>query len=284
VTDNKTITVVRADAVPAAALCDAYNAAFADYVVTFPTLDEGAWRAVVERQGVDLRLSVAACRGDEVMAFGLVTPRAGQITRIATMGARPKARGSGAAPALLDQLLTEARARSDANAELEVFAQNERAFRLYRSRGFQPVCTLCGFETAGGGGGDAPVVEMSREDGTSWAAAFERDERMPLPWQVTGAAIACAPAVQRIWRLAQAQIAWLEGVDTITVMSVLDRNTAYADATRLLGALAHRFPAHKLRAPQLQREVGPADAFERAGWARSPLFQYLMRCPLRETT
>ncbi len=274
---DEAFTVVRAAAVPAAALCDAYNAAFADYVVTFPTLDESAWHAVVARQGVDLQLSVAACSGETVMAFGLVTPRAGQITRIATMGARAAARGSGAAPALLDQLLAEAGARGDAWAELEVFAQNERAFRLYRSRRFQPVCTLCGFETAGGSGRDAAVVEVSRDDGARWAAAFERDERTPLPWQVTGNAIACAPATQRVWRLAQAQVAWLESADTIVVMSALDRDAAYADAARLLGALAHRFPAHKLRAPQLHREAGPADGFERAGWTRSPLFQYLMR-------
>lgn len=277
---GEALTVARAAAVPAASLCDAYNAAFADYVVPFPTLDESAWRGVVERQGVDLQLSVAACRGDMVMAFGLVTPRSGRRMRVATMGARPEARGSGAAPALLDKLLAEARARGDAWAELEVFAQNERAFRLYRSRGFQPVCTLCGFERVGGGGCDAPVAEVSREDGAPWATTFERDERGPLPWQVTGGAIACAPATQRVWRLAEAQVAWLMGADTIVVMSVLDRDPTYADAARLLAVLAHRFPAHKLRGPQLHRETGPADAFERAGWTRSPLYQYLMRCPL----
>lgn len=274
------LTIVRGTAVPAAQLCDAYNAAFADYVVTFATLDEAAWRAIIERQGVDLRLSIAACRGDTVLAFGLVTPRGGGIARVATMGARPEARGSGAAPALLDQLLGEARARGDTTAELEVFAQNERAFRLYRSRGFSPVCSLCGFETADQRGDDAPIVEVSREDGAAWATAFERDERTPLPWQVTGSAIACAPAAQRIWRLAEAQATWLPTADTITVVSLLDRSHGYADAARLLGALAHHFPAHKLRAPQIHREIGPADAFERAGWTRSPLFQYLMRCKL----
>lgn len=272
--------VVRAATLPAEALCDAFNAAFANYVVTFPTLDVNAWRATTERQGVDLRRSLAAREGETVMAFALVTPRGGGVTRIATMGARPEARGTGAAGALLDQAMAEAQARGDATAELEVFAQNERAFRLYRSRGFQPVCTLCGFEAAGGRGSDAPVVEVSRDDGVSWAAAFERDERGALPWQVSAGATACAPGTQKIWRLGDAQIAWLDGGDTIAVMSALDRDPTYAGAARLLAALAHRFPAHKLRAPQLQREVGPADAFERARWTRSPLYQYLMRCAL----
>ena len=273
--------VVRAATLPAEALCDAFNVAFANYVVTFPTLDVEAWRATTARQGCDLALSLAACRDGRVAAFSLITPRGGGITRIATMGARPDARGSGIAGALLDQSLDEARARGDGLAELEVFAQNERAFRLYRSRGFQPVCTLAGFEANGLAGQDAPVSEVARENGVQWAQAFERDARGALPWQVSAGAIAAAPAVQRIWRLGGAQVAWLEGADTITVMSVLDHDTAYADAARLLGALAHRFPKHKLRAPQLQREVGPADAFERAGWTRSPLFQYLMRCPLK---
>lgn len=272
--------VVRAATLPAEALCDAFNAAFANYVVTFPTLDVEAWRATVARQGCDLSLSLAACRDGRVAAFSLITPRGGGITRIATMGARPEARGTGVAGSLLDQALGQARARGDALAELEVFAQNERAFRLYRSRGFQPACTLAGFEATGLAGADAPFNEVSREDGVQWAQAFERDERGALPWQVSAGAIACAPGTQRVWRLGGAQVAWLEGSDTITVMSVLDRAAAYADAARLLGALAHQFSTHKLRAPQLHREVGPADAFERAGWTRSPLFQYLMRCKL----
>jgi ribosomal protein S18 acetylase RimI-like enzyme len=279
---GEAFTVVRAAAVSAAALCDAYNAAFADYVVTFPTLDESAWRAIAQQEGVDLQLSIAARRGDTVMAFGLVAPRGGGISRIATMGARPEARGTGAAPRLLDQLLVEARARGDVSAELEVIAQNERAFRLYRSRGFLPVVTLCGFETTGGRGCDAAIVEVPREDGARWATAFEREERTPLAWQTTGGAIARAPTTQRIWRLAEAQATWLESADTITVKSLLDRDARYADATRLLGALAYRFPTHKLRGPQIHREAGPADAFERAGWTRSPLYQYLMRRQLKE--
>jgi ribosomal protein S18 acetylase RimI-like enzyme len=275
-----TFDVVRAATLPAEALCDAFNAAFANYVVTFPTLDVDAWRATLVRQGCDLSLSLAVCREAQVMAFSLITSRGGGITRIATMGARPEARGSGVAGALLEQALGEARGRGDALAELEVFAQNERAFRLYRSRGFQPVCTLAGFEANGLAGHDAPVDDVSREDGIAWAQAFERDERGALPWQVSAGAIAAAPAAQLIWRHGGAQMSWLESAGTITVTSTLDRDAAYADAARLLGALAHRFPKHKLRAPQLQREVGSADAFERAGWTRSPLFQYLMRCQL----
>jgi hypothetical protein len=142
------------------------------------------------------------------------------------------------------------------------------------------VCTLAGFEANGLGGRDEPVSEVARADGVAWAQAFESDERGALPWQVSAGAIAVAPDTQRIWQLGGAQISWLQSDDMITVTSVLDRDAAYADAARLLGALAHRFPAHKLRATQLQREVGPADAFERAGWTRSPLFQYLMRCAL----
>jgi GNAT superfamily N-acetyltransferase len=221
---------------PAEALCDAFNAAFANYVVTFPTLDVAAWRATVGRQGCDLTLSLAACEASRVMAFALVTPRGAKITRIATMGARPEARGTGIAGALLDRALSEARARGDTIAELEVFAQNERAFRLYRSRGFQPVCTLAGFEANGLGGRDEPVSEVARADGVAWAQAFESDERGALPWQVSAGAIAVAPDTQRIWQLGGAQISWLQSDDMITVTSVLDRDAAYADAARSLCA------------------------------------------------
>ena len=274
------ITIVNATTVAPDALCDAHNAAFANYVVPFPKLDVESWRAVLRRQGVDLSLSLAALRGDMVMAYALVTPRGGGITRIATMGARPEARGSGIAATLLDHILHAARDRGAHTAELEVFAQNERAFRLYRSRGFTPAASLFGYEDALGHGKDADALEVTREDGVAWADAFERDERDPLPWQVTGAAVAHAPANTCVWRLGAAQLAFVHVGGAVTVMSVLDRTNDQSDAARLLAVLRHRFPGSTLRAPQLQRERGPAEAFERAGWARSALFQYLMRRPL----
>ena len=53
------------------------------------------------------------------------------ILNLATMGAVPMARGSGAAPLLLDRVVDESRERGELSVELEVFAQNARALTLY---------------------------------------------------------------------------------------------------------------------------------------------------------
>jgi hypothetical protein len=87
--------------VSADALREAFNAAFADYLLKFPPFDTSAWQTFLQRQGADLSRSRAALRSDAVTAFILITPRTQRRTRIAAMGAVPAERGSGrAAPAL----------------------------------------------------------------------------------------------------------------------------------------------------------------------------------------
>lgn len=274
-----TFVVASADAVPAAALRDCLNASFADYLISFPTFDDEGWRAFVRRQGVDLSLSLAALRGDVVTAFALITPRSLLRARVAVMGARPDERGSGAAARLLDNSIAAAAARGNVSIELEAFAQNERAVRLYRSRGFDAVCSLYGFEAPSGTGigRDADVVEISQEDAARWANALDRDIGVALPMQVCGEAILNAPAAPSVWRLGSAQLAFHASNGGVSVMSLLDGDATYADATRLLMSLRCKFPDHALRAPQLHRDDGPARAFERAGWNRAPLCQFLMR-------
>ncbi len=273
------VVVLNAAAVPAAALCDAFNASFADYLITFPTLDAAGWRAFVRRQGCDLSASFVACRGDAIAAFALVTPRPYHRTRVAVMGARPEERGTGIAARLLDEAVGAATARGDRWIELEVFAQNERAVRLYRSHGFEPVDSLYGY-IAGpevGKVGDASVTEISREDAARWASALDRDDPAFMPWQVGGEAMLRAPGEVCAWQLGRAQLVFQEADTTVSVTSLLDRDADQFDASRLLTALRHKYPQLALQAPQLQRERGPARACEGAGWVRQPLHQLLMR-------
>ncbi|MBL8782837.1 MAG: GNAT family N-acetyltransferase [Alphaproteobacteria bacterium] len=283
--DGTPFAIVNAATVPAASVCDAFNAAFSDYLLKFPVLDAEGWRAFVRRQGIDVSLSSVACRYDAVVAFATITPRPLQRSRIAVMGARPTERGSGAAARLLDEAIAASEARGDRWIELEAFAQNERAVRLYRSRGFESIDEMPGFIAAPseGLGQDADVIEVSNEDAAAWACAFDREHSAYLPWQVGGEAILAAVVPLRAWRLGSAQLVFqvVDGA-TLTVQSLIDRDSAQRDALRLVAAWRHRYPAHTLRAPQIQRASGPARAFTDAGWTRQPLHQLLMRRPFRD--
>ncbi|MDZ4866632.1 MAG: GNAT family N-acetyltransferase [Alphaproteobacteria bacterium] len=278
--DGTPFAIVNAATVPAAALCDAFNAAFSDYLLTFPILDADGWRAFVRRQGIEIAMSSVACRGDIVVAFATITPRPFQRTRIAVMGARPTERGSGAAAQLLDQAIAASEARGDRWIELEAFAQNERAVRLYRSRRFEAVDEMPGYIAAPSEGfaQDADVTEVSNEDAAAWACALDCEQNAYLPWQTGGEAIRAAVVPLRAWRLGSAQLVFqvVDGA-TLTVQSLIDRDSEQRDALRLVAAWRHRYPAHTLRAPQIQRAIGPARAFAEAGWTRQPLHQLLMR-------
>ena len=277
------IVVSSADAAPSEALRDAFNASFADYLLTFPTMDDAGWRTFVRRQGCDLPLSFVAARGSDVVAFALITPRPGARTRVAVMGARPEARGTGIAKRLLDDAIAAAAARGDRWIELEAFAQNERAVRLYRSRGFEPVDALYGYTAAPAQGvaKSSDVDEVSREDAAQWASAFDRERPEFMPWQVGGEAILSIPGAVRAWRCGQAQLVFQDVDATGSALSLLDRDEAQSDALKLLAALRRELPERALRGPQLHREHGPARAFEGAGWERQPLHQLLLRRRLR---
>jgi hypothetical protein len=62
-----------------------------------------------------------------------------------------------------------------------------------------------------------------------------------------------------------AQTAWLEGGDTITVMSLLDRDATYADAARLLGAFRRTNCAQRSCSA---RSAPPMRSSARVGHAR----------------
>lgn len=283
------VTVRPADSVDPAAMVDAFNAAFADYLIRFPPLDAEGWRLFVQRQGTDLALGRVALRGDEVVAFALVTPRPPARSRIAVMGARPGERGRGTAAWLLDDAIESARRRGERSIELEVFAQNPRAERLYRSRGLETVCALYGYTldadatpaAASGTLTSGMPAEVRRDAAVRWLDETLRDASERWPWQVTGSAVAATPGEVTCWQLAGAQlVVRVPAEGAVSVVSLVDRDPAQAGAVALLAALRARWPGRALQAPQVQREDGPARAFEAAGWRRQPLHQWLLRRPL----
>jgi ribosomal protein S18 acetylase RimI-like enzyme len=224
-----TVTVVPADAVPAGALREAFNASFADYLLKFPPFDETAWRLFLQRQGVDLALSRAALRGPTVAAFLLMTPRTQRRMRIAVMGALPAERGSGVAARLLGDAMDQARGRGDHTLELEVFSTNARAVALYRRCGFEPVCELHGWRAAPGHGRALACTanEVTRSAAAQWLAPLDD----ALPWQASSAAVRMAPGEVQAWQHEGAQLVFSAGADNaVTVLSLADRDAAHTTA------------------------------------------------------
>ncbi|WIT12927.1 GNAT family N-acetyltransferase [Paucibacter sediminis] len=281
--DLTPIDVRPADAVPAERLHAAFGAAFADYLIGPFQLSPAQWPGFLARQGVELGLSRVAVRqgvGEgEILAFALTAPRPGiGRWRLGTMGATPAARGSGAAPALLDDFIARARKAGMAAVELEVFAQNERARRLYEGRGFALLHELHGYLAEPG---SVPaqahaVQQVTQAEALAWLDALALPD---LPLQVTPAIL--GQSALQAWRHGQAQLLFsLPDEAHVQIVSLVDTGPAQADARALLQTLAAEFPQRRLRVPQLQRLDLGGRALRELGFALQPLHQWLMWRPL----
>jgi ribosomal protein S18 acetylase RimI-like enzyme len=261
------------------------TAAFADYLIGPFTQPFAAWPAFLGSQAVDLAESRVMRVDGEPGAFALVAPRRELgIWRLAVMGAAPAARRTGAAPALLDDLIERAAGRGMKMVELECFAQNERALRLYRGRGFEPVAELLGYQRDR----DQPLVEtvaarepvgVSMEEACTWLDDASR-KRGDLPLQVTGVSLRARTVPLHAMRLGSAQVVSTKTSEAVTIASLVDLDERQTDAQALVESLVRQHPRHRFAVPQHQRHDAGGAALERAGFARLPLHQFLMRRPL----
>ena len=281
---DPTLVVSAAELAPEQ-LHQAFVGAFADYLIGSFQTTLAQWPGLLARQGIDLGLSrvVLEGRDRQILAFAFVAPRheSGRW-RLATMGALPAARGSGAAARLLDDVLARARAAGLAEAELEVFAQNERALRLYRGRGFETLHELHGYQALPGS--VAPAACEFRALEHEAALAWLRDEAQArlrdLPLQVTAASLQSATGMSA-WQKGSAQLMFSQPDDaTVVVGSLIDWQPAQTDARALLQALRAEFPQATLRVPQLQRLDLGGQALRELGFETLPLHQLLMRAKL----
>lgn len=277
--------LVDTDSLPPPILHAAFTLAFSDYIAGPFVLGLDQWPAFLARQGIDLRLGRAALQAEtgEVMAFSLVAPRLGLGRwRLGTMGAVPPARGGGAAVQLLQDLVQRGRVAGLGALELEVFAQNERALRLYRRHGFEARHALFGWRRAAGrvladGGPDRPVTALGSDDALAWLRAAEAD--LPdLPLQV------CAPVVSALtvpwsaWRCDAAQLVFTHDATAgVIVRSLVDRDPGQAGAEALLRQLLAEHPDAAVSVPPLQRQDLGGDALARCGFVRDALHQWFMR-------
>jgi len=278
------------DVVPASdwsteALAACFTAAFEGYIAGSFTMDAAALPRFLARQGADLALSRCIVRDGELIGLAFVGQYANPSTgsgrrRVGGMGVLPAARGSGASRMLLQQVVDEAREAGLDAVELEVFAQNAPALRLYRAAGFIEGAPLWGFvrePVAGVHALPSTPRRVSREEAAPWLLAHAADD---LPYQVSGHAVKQLDDASQIWQIGQALIVFSEASEHRLTLSLLfDADPAQRDAGRLLNALLQAYPQHTVRVPQLMRDDVAGRALRDAGFTPLVLHQLQMKHP-----
>jgi ribosomal protein S18 acetylase RimI-like enzyme len=271
--------LIAADSLSEADLHAATVAAFADYLAGPFQMTLAQFPSFIGRQGIALARSRVVLHEGAVGAFAFVCPRpeVGRW-RLGVMGALPAARGTGAAPALLDDFIARAEAERLPWVELECFAENERALRLYRSRGFEVISALNGWKLPqGADAGAAPrdVRAVDRERALAWLA--EADRRLEwLPFPNGDRCMAAQVRPLRFWQCGSAQLVFsvVEGTPT-QIHSLVDLDPALRDAEVLARAVAAAHP--DAFAPPILRDDFGGEALRRAGFAAHGMSQVLMR-------
>ncbi|EQC34926.1 hypothetical protein SDRG_07724 [Saprolegnia diclina VS20] len=261
----------------------AFLSAYSDYLVRFDVALE-QWPTLLARHGVDLALSTALVDADgRILAFALASqrPDGSRFRRLASLGVVVAARRAGHGARLLDDFI--ARATEDGlGTELEVFAQNEKALRLYESRGLAAVSPLFGY-----------TAEPSKEsvctpETVDVSTAFAYLESLPvasdLPLQVLPKTLRSSSAPLQCWKLGDALLVFAAKDDaTVQVACLVDPSPSQQHARLLAQELRHRFAYATCSVPPLQRLDAGGLGLEDAGFERMPLHQLLLRRPYQST-
>jgi len=190
---------------------------------------------------------------------------------------------------LLDDFIARGAAAGVATLELEVFAANERALRLYRGRGFAIAQPLHGHDRPAEAPpleGPVPAVRPVALDKAN-AQLDDAERRIAdLPLQVSAAPLAsaalAAPGSLHAWQLGHAQLVFAERPgEPVMVQSLVDHDPEQPGAEALVRALVAAFAGRAIRVPALQRPDLGGDALQRAGFTPQPLHQWLMKRPAR---
>ena len=269
-----------ASAYTLSALADLFTAGFEGYVIPLRMTAAG----LAERIGsedIDLSLSRVAVSGGRPAGLALLARRGWQ-SRIAAMGIAPPGRGHGLGRLLLDELLEDARARGDRRMRLEVFESNAPARALYERSGFRMTARLVGYEHAALPPLQAPLDEV---DPASFARHLAADMPASLPWQLEPASLAAPPATACCFTIEGTSFAYVSAITerALSLRGVLTVPPARrrGKATRLMRALAARFPGLAISVPPLLPAGLGEPFFAALGFTPGSLTQLEMAFELR---
>ncbi|MEW5828212.1 MAG: GNAT family N-acetyltransferase [Chloroflexota bacterium] len=259
-----------------AELAELFNLGFAGYFMPV-NFSEEAFRAFVERDGVDLNVSRVLLAEGDPAGLALIARR-GPVSRLAAMGLVAGARGRGAGSWLMGELLAESRKRGERRMFLEVIARNEPAIRLYEKSGFTKLRRLLGFSADSPSGKADPGFQPCTLGEV--IRAFEDHSLPDLPWQVDAVTLICLTGPTFAFRLGAAYLAVSDPqAGTVVVRSLVcdAAGEGQEQAARLLSSLFATYPGKAWRVPPIFPEE-MAGIFAGAGMKQDELSQWQMVC------
>jgi len=258
------------------------NRSFEDYLVPIH-LEIPQFLNMLRKDTVDIASSRVLFIDDKPAGMALIARR-GWSSRLAAMGIFKEFRRKKAGTWFMQQLICEARERSDREMLLEVIEQNETAVHLYRK---------CGFETV------RRLISLTHQDAKQ-AAKHDLEEvnlremgrlvlqhGLPdLPWQLSGETIALMSPPARAYKQGGAYIAISDpGAEHIVIQSLLVEPSARGRGNgvdMLKSAMAHHPDKTWHASAVWPEEFGIL--FERAGFQREKLSQWQMKLTLKRSS
>ncbi|MBK7780353.1 MAG: GNAT family N-acetyltransferase [Ardenticatenia bacterium] len=128
-------TLIAADRLSLAQLCDVYNLGRADYLVPMP-MNQTRLARYLRQYDVDLSHSLVALQGGQALGLALLGRR-GARAWITRLGVAAEARKSGLGRRLVSSLVEEAQRLGCAAVILEVIRENVAARQLFEQLGFR---------------------------------------------------------------------------------------------------------------------------------------------------
>lgn len=249
---------------------------FSDYFVPIPATP-AMLLGMVRGDSVDLIASRVALRDGQPVGAALIARR-GWTARLAGMAIVPEARRSGVGRALMDQLLTEARARGERTMVLEVIEQNAPAVQLYAACGFQKIRRLTGHAGRPEAPASSASAALEEIDPRALATLIAEHGLPDLPWQVSAETVAQATPPALAFRLGpSALLISSPAAETIGVRAIVSEREqrGRGHSLALLRAVMAKFPGQEWRASAIfPEEMGAT--FTAAGLTRTPLSQWQM--------
>ncbi|MCA9907280.1 MAG: GNAT family N-acetyltransferase [Anaerolineae bacterium] len=254
--------------------------AFSNYIRRGIVMDGVLLSRMIAADHIDLGLSQVVLQGELPVGLALVARR-GCTSRVAAMGIIPEAQGQRIGTWLLNQVIEQARARSDRMLTLEVIEQNTYGVRLYEAAGMKPIRRLYGFLGAGLAGEAAPLESVDPYEVARRMTALSASD---LPWQCSGETLATQGAPNVGFRLDDAYaLITNPAADAITIrgLVVAPGSQRRGQATRLVAALLAAHPGKTWGVPAYcPEEYG--EIFVRTGFSYDTINQFQMILRLQE--
>lgn len=267
-------------------LADLMTRGFEGYLVPI-NITEAVMHTMIRRDGIDLTASRVLMRDDEVIGLAMIARR-GWTCRLAAMGITSNARSGGVGTWAMEQLIEEAKARSEKEMLLEVIEQNTAGVKLYEKIGFKKIRRLVGYKLdttsapaavpGGEGAALSDHVEIEEIDIREVARQVTYHGMKDLPWQLSGTSIMQHTPPSRAFRLNDAYclITNPDATD-VAISSVLvkARSRGAGLSAVLMRALFAKFPGKVWHvSPIYPEEMG--FIFEHVGMERESLSQWQM--------